>query len=235
MSNQTRPKLEQMVTPPGEAVWPKLSGEPDVTFSKDGHGHWKTGIRIDTNTPEGNEFVENLKQRHKAAQSDKELKKLYAEYVENCKKKRTKPDPFTAAPPPWKDEVDEAGKETGIVIVNFKMKASGQQEGKKPWKRSPTIVDSKGTPIRNVNIGSGSLIRVSFEVLPFWTSAVGAGLSLRMNGVKLLRLVEYGGRDAASLGLDQAEEGYVYDPGDAAADGDTAAPGTSGAAGADGW
>ena len=31
-------KLEEMTTPVGTAVWPRLDGDPDLKFSEDGHG-----------------------------------------------------------------------------------------------------------------------------------------------------------------------------------------------------
>jgi len=202
-------KREALHTPIGVAVWPRLSGEPDTKFSKDGHGVWKTTLRLNKSDPECATFLEALIQRHKAAMVDNEQ---YQDYCESCKKSGKKPKALLAAEAPWRDEVDEEGNETGNVLVNFKMKASGvSKKNNKPWKRKPMLFDSKGQEItKDVNVGGGSKIRVAFEVLPFWTPAVGAGISLRMEGVQIIDLKTFAKKSAAELGFG-AEEGYEFD------------------------
>lgn len=203
-------KREVMTSPVGTAVWPHLSGDPDMKYAKDGHGHYKTGLRLKRTDPGVAEFLEALEQRHKGAMEA--TREKYKEYCLKAKENGKKPKPQLAGEAPWKDEVDKEGNETGCVIINFKMKASGvSKKTNKPWKRKPMLFDSQGAEItRAVNVGGGSRIKVSFELSQFWTAMVGASISLRLEGVQILDLKEFRKKSAAELGFGK-EEGYEFD------------------------
>lgn len=192
-----RTKLEKMVSPRGVAMWPRLTGEPDTKF--DEAGAWKTTLRLKKSDAAAQEFLEALAQRHAAAVA--QAKKDNPAKAKNLK----------IADRPWKDDVDEEGTETGEVLVNFKMKASGiSKKDGQPWKRSPMVVDAKGHELgKAIRVGGGSQVRVAFEILPFYAPAVGAGISLRLTGVQVLELVEGGKMDAKSLGFEE-EDGYEF-------------------------
>lgn len=182
-------KKENHVSPRGEAVWPKLS-EPNTQFNPD--GVYETDLRL--GAEEGQKFLSKLED-------------MLDEHYDNvCKEqgKKVKRGSISCKP------VEVDGTATGELDFKFKMKALAGREGKK-WEQRPTIMDTKGKVIdpKSVSIGSGSTIKVSFTIYPYYTAMVGAGLSLQMNAVQLIEYVPYGGSDMRSLGFEE-EEGFVY-------------------------
>jgi hypothetical protein len=61
-----------------------------------------------------------------------------------------------------------------------------------------------------LRIGSGSEMIVIFKVIPFYTSLVGAGISLILEGAQLLKIVDFK-KDAASYGLSR-QDGWKLKP-----------------------
>jgi hypothetical protein len=114
------------------------------------------------------------------------------------------------------EELDKDGDETGRILINFKMKASGVTKTGKKWSQKPTIFDAKGKEMKNPpDIYGGSTLRVSFETIggPV-ASAKTFYLSNRMLAVKLLALVARGGYSADSLGMGEEEDGYEAEDAD---------------------
>ena len=109
---------------------------------------------------------------------------------------------------PYKAETDDEGNDTGNYKFNFKMaaKITSKKTGES-WEQKPDLFDAKGKVLVNPNIGGGSKVKVAFELFPFYTPLVGAGVSLRLRAVQVLDLVEYNSRSAAGYGFGE-EEGY---------------------------
>jgi hypothetical protein len=122
---------------------------------------------------------------------------------------------------------DDEGNETGEVAFTFKRKASGvNKKTGKPWVAKVPLYDAAGKPVdrTKVQVWGGSEIKVAFELNPFYTDLVGAGVSLRLVGVQIIKLVSGGERTAESMGF-SAEDGYTYTPDEFPSDsGDDAAP-----------
>lgn len=183
-----------LTTPRGVFVFPRLSGEPDTKF--DEAGVWKVTLRL--NAEAGAPLMASI---------DEALEKSYndtvAEFKKDPKKKNKK---VKKADAPYK--VDE---ETGDIEVTFKMKASGiSKKTEKPWSRKPRLFNAKGEDITNTEpkVGGGSEGKVSYELSTFFTDLVGAGVSLRLEAVKILKLVEFGGGTAEQYGFggDESDE-----------------------------
>lgn len=205
-------KLLKKVSPKGIAVWPRINGTPDTKF--DDAGVWKITLRLSKDAKEVSDFIEFLEQQHAAA-------------VEAAKKENPKvAKKLKVADQPWRDDTDEEGKETGDILINFKMKASGHSEKTgRDWTMQPMVVDAKGHELSaKTRVGGGSTVRVSFEIMPFYTAAVGAGISLRLNGVQVLDLVEGGKRSSADLGFVE-EDGFEVSEDPATETADDAATG----------
>jgi len=100
--------------------------------------------------------------------------------------------------------------EDGKVRIKFKLKAKAGNE-EKSWEQKPALFDSAGHAINTPpNIGSGSRIKVAFEVVPFFTAMVGAGVSLRMKAVQILELREYTpGGNFDAYGFKADPKGFV--------------------------
>lgn len=211
-----RPKLERMVTPPGIAVWPKLT-KPDTQFKKE--GEYRVQLRMPRGRADVDAFLE-------------ELQKKFDAHAAVCgNNKELSPKARKPADPPWKDVLDEDEKPTGEVDVNFKMTAQILgKDGREGWTQRPGLFDAHRNPIdpENVKVGGGSTIRVSFEVMPFAVALVGCGLSLRMRAVQILNLVEYAPMSAKAMGFEE-EEGF-----DVSSGGKPGIDATSGSAEGDG-
>ena len=174
------------VTPAGVALWPRLT-TPDTKFNKDGVYQVKLELAYN------DEGVEDL-----IKYIDGQMDESFALAQKDNPDKKVK-----AADKPYQDSETE-----GVVRINFKSKAKGTRSDGTEWEFHPALFDAKGTPIKasQVMIGSGSLIKVSFTPFQFYTAMIGAGVSLRVQAVQILKLEEYGGR-AQDHGFG-AEDGY---------------------------
>lgn len=190
-------RFQKYVSPKGVAVYPWLT-TPDTKFNAD--GEYRVKLRLAASEAEGlmklidTEFDKNLKAVKDEMKSD--LKKL----------KKVKP----CADKPYSPAEDEEGNETGEVEFNFKMKAIVRPKDKDPFEQSPRLFDAKGKPLADVNIGGGSEIKIAFNIVPFYTVQLGAGVSLRLLAVQVIKLVEYTGASAESYGFGE-EEGYEFE------------------------
>jgi hypothetical protein len=205
MTETTKKKFDKMTSPKGKALWPKLT-KPDTTYVKDG-GVYCLKLRLKRGDPGVDEFLAELESKRESAVAGFE-----AELREQ--KKLAKGKAIKVSEPSIKPVIDEenGGEETGEVDINFKMKAVITSKEGEVYKKRPALFDAKGVEIegnklRALRVGTGSAVRVSFECVPFYKPAVGAGLSLRLKAVQIVNLVEYQGGDAKSHGFG-AEDGF---------------------------
>lgn len=168
-----RVRLEQlaMTTPKAPCLWPKLS-EPDTKFKEE--GEYSISVIL---TPEQ---AEPLIKR-----ATEYYEKFIAEQTQllNSKKPLKRADIGA-----WKDDVDKDGNPTGNVRFSMKMKASivSKKTGKK-MEFKPAVFDKYGAPTE-ASFGSGSAVKVNFEVYPWYTAALGAGLSFSLRAVQILEV-----------------------------------------------
>jgi hypothetical protein len=190
-------KLQSMVSPVGIASWPRLQS-PDFKFKK--LGEYTTGLLLPLENAETTKFLAELQKAYDAA-----VEQMAIENPKSAKKGLKKADP------PFANEVDAEGNPTGNVVLHFKMAArvEPKDKSKEGWNQRPDLFDAKLNPLpaNGPRIGGGSSIRVSFQIMPFFAPVVGAGISLRMQGVQVLNAVEFAPRSATSLGFG-ATDGY---------------------------
>ena len=163
--------------------------QPDTRF--DEVGHYKTNLIL------SGQEADELK-----AAIDAEIKNSVALAKEKAKGKNIK-----MANPPYEDDVDDNGEPTGSTIFKFKTKAQLTTKDGKIIPNRVAIFDSKGTPMTDCNIWSGSEMKVSAELVPYYTAMVGAGVSMRLRAVQITKLVEGGNGNAKGYGFGE-EEGY---------------------------
>lgn len=183
MSN--KPKLPRYVTPIGVAQYPHLT-KPDTKFNPD--GEYKVSLELDANAAQ--DIVTFLDEQF--AESVATAKK------ENAGKKIKEGDvPYS---------VDE---DSGKVTIRFKLKAKVTPKKGDAFEQRVAIFDAKGKPITGeIKIGGGTKMKVSYELIPYYTAIAGAGVSLRVRAVQIIELVEYGsGAQAGSFGFGE-EDGY---------------------------
>lgn len=185
-------KKERMITPVGRAIYPKLN-EPDTKFKEEG------------------EYTVNLALSGDDAQSMIEvIEEAKKEALAMAKKKIKGKKKPKEADLPYFEVLDEDENETGEIAFKFKMKASGvsKKTGKR-WERRPPIFDAKTNKIdpEKTMIWGGTMMKVSYTVSPYYVPALGAGVSLRLEGVQVIELVSGGGASASDLGFGE-EDGY---------------------------
>ena len=104
----------------------------------------------------------------------------------------------------------EVNQETGDVSLKFKLKAKVTTKSGDVFSQKPIVVDAKRQPItKEIPLWNGSLVRVGYQVIPYYTSLAGAGLSLRMKSVQILEAIE-GANEATTIFSE--EDGYSFDP-----------------------
>lgn len=198
-----------VTTPPGLAVFPHIA-QPDTKYNAD--GEFTVALRLDLSD---------------SATTYKINKTLYATGAAGFVKEITSRIDViaSAATNPvknlfFKPVLDESGRETGLVDAKFKMKAIVRPRGSESWSQEPRVFDSAGNPVLpRPNVGGGSLLRVSAELVPYDGLNPGCGLTGRLKALQILELVEATG-GAESLGFD-VENGFI------AGDADQAQPFTS--------
>lgn len=182
-------------------------------------GRYKTGLILKTDDPATQALIAKLRPMHE--QAVKTAEQRFAALKAETRKKLGK----VSINELFIELLDQTTEEpTGELEFRFKMAASGEtKQGKnagKIWNRKPEIYDARGVIMKRVpEIWGGSIGKVSFEVgldqesgLPgyFIPATAACGLSLKLQAVQIIDLVQGGERTAASHGFG-AEEGYQSD------------------------
>ena len=138
---------EKVVTPIGVSQYAWLT-QPDTRF--DENGHYKTNLIL--KTEDAGELMQRI---DRALETSRELAQ------EKAKGKKIK-----QADAPYFEEVDDAGNSTGNTIFKFKCKAQIVSKDGTIIPNKVALFDAKGTPMKDVNVWSGSEIIVSAELIP---------------------------------------------------------------------
>jgi len=178
----------KVVSPVGVSQYAWLT-TPDTRF--DETGHYKTNLILNSKDSQV------LK-----TQISAEIKKSLTLAKEKAKGKAIK-----QAPSPFEDELID-GKPSGNVIFKFKTKAKIITKDGKVIPNRVALFDSKGKPMIDANVWSGSEMKVSAELIPYYTAMAGAGVSMRLRAVQVTKLVEGGSSNAKGYGFDKVKDGY---------------------------
>ena len=100
-------------------------------------------------------------------------------------------------------------KKVGDLVLSVDTKPSKPQVGENVVRLR--IRDAKGNPVNGLAVGNGAIVKVGYELSPFYTQLVGAGVSLRLKAVQIITLVERGGADASYYGFETEEDGFEAD------------------------
>lgn len=189
-----REKLPEYTTPRGMFKFPWLSA-PD-TGPKDGSFKMEPTYRVSL-VLDG-EDADKLK---------KQIEDAHAKNVKSVKEKN-KGKKIKEVDRPYKVETNEDGDETGKTEFTFKMKAESKMDDGTVIKRKPALFDAKGRKLpAGVKIGGGTVGKLSYQLYPFYTAGLGAGVSLRLLAAQIIDLKTFGERDAKGYGFGE-EEGY---------------------------
>lgn len=187
-------KYEIVTTPKGRLIYPHII-KPDTKF--DPQGVYDTQIVLMPS-----EALDILLEK---------INVTYAVQINTVREANPKKQ-IKTADYPYKDEIDEDGNTTGNTVLHAKLKAVGKN-GDETWAQYPAIFDALCKPIKDKEISawSGTIARISFHIVPFYTALAGAGVSLRLKAVQIINLVEGGDQTAKYYGFDEEKDGYQHE------------------------
>lgn len=165
--------------------------------------------------PRGEYKVNLIVPLDKAAPLMAKLQKIaddsYAEMLADHKANPPKVQPGKKPVQPRQGDMPWFEDGNGNVVFKFKCYASYEKDGEKR-DINIKVADSRGKKIEVVpNISGGSELKVRFSVFPYkWNPTVGASVKLQLDGVMLIKLVEFGGGDD-DWGDEVVEGGYEDD------------------------
>ena len=150
----------------GEAIYPHLM-KPDVRFNE--HGEYKVTLKV-------------------GKQDASAMVKLIDQACEDSlatAEKEAKGKKIKSAPRPYKIEGDN-------VFFKYKMRASGtNKKTNEKFSQRPALFDAKKNPIpASQSIWGGSLMKVAYQLIPYNSPAIGAGVSARLKAAQIIKLVE---------------------------------------------
>lgn len=187
----SKPKSKIEISPKGIFVYPRLTGEPDTKFNSNGVYSVKLRLSAEVGQPLVDQIDAAIEAKYQ------EVKAAVAAGKITFKKKG---EQVNKADEPY--FVDD---ETGDIIFNFKMNASGKRQDGTEFTQTPALKDAKLKPLpAKICIGGGTEGKVAFTIDPFFKSnKVGVGVSLRLRAAQIIKLVE----PSFNYGF-EAEDGY---------------------------
>ena len=149
-----------------EAIYPHLV-KPDVRFNE--LGEYKVTLKVSKS--DATDMVKSV---------DQAIVDSLAKAEKDNKGKKVK-----EAPKPYTEEGD-------YVFFKYKMKATGvNQKTKEKFSQRPQLFDAKKNPVPlNTIIWGGSKLRCAYSLVPYYTPMLGAGVSLRLKAVQVIKLVQ---------------------------------------------
>jgi len=175
--------MTAITSPLVPALWPHLI-EPSVYTPKGGtpdpddKGSYSAMLLLDPNKGNHSEFI--------AAVNDS-LEELFTVECNTKGKKLKKSEDFS----PFKDQEDEDGNETGMVVCRPKKKAggitkSGRRKGQ-PWSSALPLYDQAGEkfkPEEGKSLSNGTILRVEVETFIYPMGGKYRG-GMRMTGAQI--------------------------------------------------
>ena len=183
----------KIVTKAGEAFYAHLR-EPETYEGKElGYS-----IQLKLNKEDTDELMSQIEAELEKAKSEMKLKPG----------RKWSKEPFMG----FKTDKD------GDIVFKFKVPSTIKTRSGEELPRTIGVFDATGNPIKGDNIGNGSTVKVAATLIPFHVSNAVNGVSLRLNAVQVLNLIEYGqGGSAKSYGFGE-EDGYVCEENTVSAD-----------------
>lgn len=201
----------RITTPKAIAIYPRLK-TPDTKF--DAAGVYKVTLRLD---PSAKGFDELVAAAEKVREDMVEwTRNDLQKAIDNAKngaarkKAQTALDELSVLDLPIRDHEDSEGEPTGDKVITAKMKATYKDKNDVERKRTPVIMDGRNNAIPHdaINIGGGSEVKAKITLAGYYTPKDNeVGVAVRLEGVKVYKLVEFGAADMADWDDDDDEEG----------------------------
>lgn len=176
-----------IVSPKGELMWAKVTRPVVANAGKpDEREEYSVDLLLAKADAEAQELVKRIKQAFVDAHGT-----------------ASRPGPNGL---PYKTYLDEQGNETDLWKFTFKRGVATRRGNLLP---PPVVQDAQKTAWpADVHIGNGSAGKVAFKPYTWNNPEAGKGISLQLEGVRVLHLVPYVPPSAADA-FGDAEEGYV--------------------------
>lgn len=185
--NKTKGKA--VVSPAGSALWTKVI-TPDTQFDR--NGSYETSLVLDPADEKTSIFLNSLEAL--SAQAVKEVKENLGD-----KGNTLKVFPIT------KDELTKDGEPTGNIVIKAKLKAKDYE-----FKdQKVDVYDVRGRKEDNwsTDIGNGSTIKIGAFAFPYYMAKDNVvGISLKLNKIQVIELVEY--ENDGGFGDESGEAGF---------------------------
>ena len=184
----------KVTSPKGEALWCKID-KPDRAFNK--KGTYSVDLVCDPEGPGVPEFIDKLES-------------LRDTVLEQANKGKPKPRQYKPRDV-YKEDYDKDGEPTGNIVFKFKM---NNVDDRKPGQNKVKLVGPKASAgeIPMVTIGNGSTIRCAGFANPYaMASDKTIGVSLILEKVQLINLIEFGGGDEFEDEEGELPEGVAKD------------------------
>lgn len=182
---EERINLKMYATPKCKALFPRLD-KPE-TYQGQDVGYTIKVIMSDEDTKKFQAFLEKKLEEYKA--------------LPQFKGKKWSAEPMLGM-----------GEYQNDVTFKFKKKSSWIDKNGNVHNLRVPVFDSYGKEMNPAltKIGNGSIVRVSFTPVPFNSTRMINGISLRLEAVQVLELKQYneGVQDAGSYGFETAGGGY---------------------------
>jgi hypothetical protein len=190
---EARKKRERFVTPAGRLKYPRIIGVPDEYKGKK---TWNTKFIVDAHAAQA--IILSVQKYMPAAQELLD-EKLAAEKAKNKRKD------YGINDEPWLELED------GTYEFNFKMNYEVKDTKSATGTRiqRPAVFDAGLQPVpETTRIGGGTTAKIAYTLSPYFVDATKkAGVTLYLEAVQIIQLVEFGQRDASSFGFGE-EDGF---------------------------
>lgn len=196
MARRTFRDYKKGASPAGTMVYPKIN-EPDHRFA---HEFGEFSVHLDL-----------------SGQDAEDLKKLIDEqfefeYAHECGEKGEELLKYDGMPYAQATEGKEKTPIEGVTRFKFKRKAGGRYGPKHPkagdtWRGSFPIFAASGTEVVKEPVWGGTIGRVSYLIVPWYSPSLGFGVRLQIEAVKVIKLVTQGERAPGEYGFAD-EDGY---------------------------
>lgn len=156
---------------------------------KNERGTYKVSLTISNDDPRCQQMIDEIVEAHEA------------DYAARLEEYEANPPKVVKGKKPLKPYVGDMpfiDNEDGTTTFNFK--CYGNFTDKKTGENRPIelkVVDSRGKRIHEVPaISGGSELKIRYSLFPYgWSAVAGASVKLQLEGVMLVKLVEFGGGD----------------------------------------
>lgn len=198
----TNYNYKKFTSPKGEFGFPCAIAEPDTKYRDETNPHdkgkFKGRLRLEIGSPEQVKFQEFLEG-------------IWAQHLEQAAKDRNVAvkkieQKIESDHIPWAVETDKEGEETGFMVYRFNLAAYNYNKKTEQGRpQSPKVFDSMGRVLTpRPPVGPGSEGRFGGTVACYSKGKI--GMSLRMEGVQVLKLVEASGQAETATDFGFGEE-----------------------------